>query len=224
MLGDLCDRGPRSRQAIESAAWLVRSFPGSALVRGNHDDLLLRATASGAGRRDVGIWLARGGGATLESYRPGDPEGALDAISSDILGHRTFLEGSTFSLRDGGLLFAHAGIDPSKGPSEQGDRDLLWARDGFLDHVGSLGAVVVHGHSVVGDLPVVTENRISLDTGAFSSGRLTAAAFDASAAEVRFLQTAGRASRVERVDPVRLDRGYGVATDALYAGRLDLAA
>ena len=51
--------------------------------------------------------------------------------------------------------------------------DLRWIRDPFLTYAGDFGAVVVHGHTITEE-PAVRSNRIGIDTGAFSSGRLTA--------------------------------------------------
>jgi len=48
----------------------------------------------------------------------------------------------------------------------------------------------VHGHTIVGDKPVVTKNRVSIDTGAYRSGILTAAVF--AGGPPKFLATAGR--------------------------------
>ena len=55
---------------------------------------------------------------------------------------------------------------------------LLWIRAEFLDFEGILPRRVVHGHTIMGDRPVVKANRISIDTGAFRSGILTAAVLD----------------------------------------------
>jgi serine/threonine protein phosphatase 1 len=87
----------------------------------------------------------------------------------------------------------------------------MWIRDPFLDHVGRLQNIIVHGHTVVGDLPVVTENRISIDTGAYHSGRLTAVAIDNGS--FRFFQTDGSFKSVVDVEPVLLDRGLGTVFD-----------
>ena len=45
----------------------------------------------------------------------------------------------------------------------------------------------MHGHSIVEREPVVRENRIGIDTGAFATGRLTCLVLDG--AERRLLQT-----------------------------------
>lgn len=210
-LGDICDKGPRSRQAFEIVLETLSEYEGSLLIKGNHDDLFER----GAGRHEermVFEWLKRGGVATLESYVRGDLEAAVRAVGTMYSDHVRLVAEAPLSFEDGGYLFAHAGMDPSKPMAEQTERDLMWARQPFMDHVGDLGRTVVHGHTVTeSGLPEATENRISIDTGACSTGRLTAARF--LGADVAFFQTDGDASRVVRVEALRIDRGLGTVLD-----------
>jgi serine/threonine protein phosphatase 1 len=62
----------------------------------------------------------------------------------------------------------------------------MWIRSEFLDSNADHGKVVVHGHSISAE-PIVRENRIGIDTGAFASGRLTCLRLEG--ATQRFLQT-----------------------------------
>ena len=94
---------------------------------------------------------------------------------------------------DGANLFVHAGIRPGVPLDRQAEEDLLWIRAEFLDYAPPLPRRGVHGHTIMGDAPVVTANRVSIDTGAYKSGRLTAAVFDG--AELRFLQGVGEPDR-----------------------------
>lgn len=216
-LGDICDRGPDTRRAFDAVAEVIALHAGSFLVRGNHDDWFARCI-SGCDSRIVAGWLGRGGVATLESYLPGDLNGAVEIVRSLNADHLRLVAASTGLVRDGGLVYTHAGVNPARPLGMQDPHDLMWVREAFLDHVGHLGATVIHGHSVIGDRPVVTENRVSIDTGAYRSGRLTVAAVDSAAGTVSFFQTDGAASRVIAVAPVLLDRGLGTAVDS--CGRL----
>ena len=205
-LGDICDRGPRSRQALDLVADVLGDFEGSVLLKSNHDDMFAGALRS-MDRRQIGAWLSRGGMQTLASYCPSDLNGAFEVIRTLHQDHLRMIDDAASMYVENGIVFAHAGINPDMGIQQQDDHDLMWIRDGFLEHVGYLDAVVVHGHTVVGDLPVATENRVSIDTGAHTSGRLTVAAIQNG--EFRFFQTDGCASRVVEVEAVRLDRGLG---------------
>jgi len=92
----------------------------------------------------------------------------------------------------------------------------MWIREPFLDHHGRLPLVIVHGHSVMDPpRPVVTENRISLDTGACWTGRLTVLVFDQAKQELSFFQTDGDSRSIVKIDPLKHDRGDGTLMDDL---------
>jgi serine/threonine protein phosphatase 1 len=205
-LGDICDKGPSSREAYDIVADALASYPGSILIKGNHDDMFERSVGR-LQREAVKAWLQRGGVQTLNSYVPGDLELAVHVAGTIHADHVRMVRDSSLMVEDDGFLFVHAGINPTKSLDEQTERDLIWLREPFMDHIGDLGRIVVHGHSVVGDRPVVTENRVSLDTGAYASGRLTALRLHAGS--MSFFQTDGNADRVISVDPVLDDRGMG---------------
>lgn len=111
----------------------------------------------------------------------------------------------------GRYAFVHAGIDPHVAIGEQNEKDVMWIREKFLDYVGPLSHIIVHGHTMLEPAqPVVTENRISLDTGAYHSGVLSMAVIDPETDAVEFYATNYDGS-VQAVEPLRLDRGYGDA-------------
>lgn len=209
-LGDICDKGPNSRQAMDVVAEVLIDFSGSVVLKGNHDDLFLKAVGD-KNPRYAAAWVARGGGETLNSYYRGDLNDAIEIIRTMHGDHVRMFSGARSMVNIDGVIFSHAGINPNIPLDCQNEKDLMWIRDDFLEHVGYLPAVVVHGHSVVGDMPVVTENRISIDTGACSSGRLTAVAIEDG--DFRFFQTDGCAKSVIDVDPILLDRGLGTILD-----------
>jgi len=70
---------------------------------------------------------------------------------------------------------------------------------------------VIHGHTIIGPRPEVTENRISIDTGAFDNGRLSACIVDPNSWEIAFAQASERG--VCYIEPKRLDRGHGTLLD-----------
>ncbi|MBY3432977.1 hypothetical protein HFN89_02135 [Rhizobium laguerreae] len=214
-IGDVIDRGPTSRDCLDIVSELLSNHEGSVCLKGNHEDLATAVLL--AGKPDevtVANWLANGGGDTLESYNP-DREIGFEVMRTLHGDHVRLMADAKTSLDRSGFLFAHAGVDPAKAFRDQSARDLMWTRKTFLDHVGYLEKVVVHGHSIVGDLPVVTENRVSIDTGAYRSGRLTACAVENG--ELRFMQTDGSGRKVVAVEPVRLDRGLGTCLDRTFA-------
>jgi serine/threonine protein phosphatase 1 len=224
--GDYVDRGADSRGVIERLIeGPKRSQDEFVCLRGNHDDLFVRAVTSGHGLPDW-AWILYwhtvvSYGLDRDSARRSDP----------TLGrHAEFLAALPLTHDDGTHLFVHAGIRPGVALELQAEQDLLWIRHEFLDHDGLLPRRVVHGHTIIGDLPVVTANRVSIDTGAFQSGILTAAVIDGP--DVSFLQAVGEPDRSAVVREFALRaivHGRVVSSTARQAqsdyleGRIDLA-
>ena len=57
--------------------------------------------------------------------------------------------------------------------ADQLPQDLWWIRSPFLDDDTDHGTIVVHGHTISKDIEI-RDNRIGLDTGAYSTGVLSA--------------------------------------------------
>jgi serine/threonine protein phosphatase 1 len=214
-LGDLVDRGPDSRGCLQLAMETLASWEGSQLLLGNHDDMFLQALAARDLKGDNGQWFNNvGGKATITSYTDEAyfPLAALD-IRTDHADHIEMLYNARLLIKDGPFVACHAGINGWVPLDQQHRLDLLWIREGFIDRVDATMPPVIHGHTIIGDLPVVTENRISLDTGAFRSGRLTALLLDHDERSLRFFQANG--TRVSEVEAVRESRGKGTIFDRL---------
>ncbi len=211
-LGDVVDRGPDSRRAMGLVHETLQRWPGSRLLLGNHDRWFLDVLGGDA---DVAsLWVPQGGLETLRSYgaEGGTLQEAADAIRRDFPGHVAMLETASTIVLDGEFAFVHAGVDPKRPLDAQLERDCLWIREPFLRHVGRLSHVVVHGHTPLDPpRPQVTENRISLDTGACFSGILSALVVEPGGG-MSFVAT-GPGGRVGPVEPVRLDRGHGTVLD-----------
>lgn len=178
MLGDYIDRGPQSAGVIDHL--LARppvSFERICLM-GNHEVMATAFLERPLARAD---WLQFGGAETLQSY--GLPPEALSGRSPSRLRqtieayvpqeHRTFLSARDWTLSMPGWLFVHAGLRPGVPLEQQDPNDLFWIRDEFFAAPGPSPLRVVHGHTPAAE-PVVTPNRICIDTGAFATGRLTA--------------------------------------------------
>lgn len=191
-LGDYIDRGEGAREAIELLAGLAgQGGADCVFLMGNHEQMLLRFLREPA---SGGRWLRYGGLQTLMSYgvaeaaslRARDGPATAAAALAEALGpHLRFLESLRLSHRAGNVFFAHAGADPTLPTEEQAVDTLLWGCDRFRTAVREDGIWVVHGHFVVAR-PTATGGCIAVDTGAYFSGRLTAARI--SGGEVSFLQ------------------------------------
>lgn len=187
--GDYMDRGPASYGVVERLmAGPKRSSDRFVCLRGNHDDLFVRAVTVGDGLPD---WAWHLYWHTISSY--GVTRESLSDNDGELRRHAAFLASLPLTHDDGINLFVHAGIRPGIAIENQSDEDLMWIREEFLDYTAPLPRRVVHGHTIMGDAPVVTANRISIDTGAFRSGILTAAVLDGET--VAFLQAIGEPDR-----------------------------
>lgn len=180
-LGDYIDRGEGVRQTLDLLVdFAARRDAEPVFLMGNHEQMLLRFLDDpAAGER----WLRFGGLQTLVSYGVAASPGLRDSLEalrvraelSRALGpHLDFLRALRLSHRVGNVLFTHAGADPAAPAGEQETQTLLWGSERFLATDRQDGIWVVHGHIVV-DQPSAERGRISLDTGAYFSGRLTAA-------------------------------------------------
>lgn len=173
-LGDYIDRGLNSRGVIERLIGGASGFECICL-KGNHEEMLLRSLAEPA---NMYFWMTNGGTQTLASYgvdtpvrSPADLVQALASAMPDT--HLAFLRGLTLSVSFGDYFFVHAGVRPGIPLGEQTEEDCLFIREPFLSHRGSLGKIVVHGHTPVRE-PDMRSNRIGIDTGCVYTGRLTA--------------------------------------------------
>jgi serine/threonine protein phosphatase 1 len=180
-LGDYVDRGPASRQVLETLSQAPMSGFDLVALRGNHDQAMLDYLE---GRGSGAEWLSYGGSETLMSYGialreiaalgPGGPALRERVLAAVPARHVGFLRGCALHCLIGDYLFVHAGVRPGVALDAQDARDLLWIRDEFLQARRPLpGKVVVHGHTIAGQ-PETLEHRINVDTGAFFSGRLSA--------------------------------------------------
>jgi serine/threonine protein phosphatase 1 len=181
-LGDYIDRGRDSRGVVERVFDLKANGPFEVIpLMGNHERALLNFLRDPVPFRG---WLDYGGQETLESY--GVPPIASTAPDDELIDCAAKLESQIGSRLDflrslklwhliGTYLFVHAGVRPGLDLDQQVEKDLLWIRAPFLNPEShGLPYTVVHGHTPEPTVRV-RPDRISLDTGAYASGVLSAA-------------------------------------------------
>ncbi len=71
LLGDLVDRGPRSKGVLDTILKLRRQGFTVNAIRGNHEEMLLRA---GESLSFMQLWMTNGGGTTLRSFNVDGPD------------------------------------------------------------------------------------------------------------------------------------------------------
>ena len=76
--------------------------------------------------------------------------------------------------KSGNVTVVHAGADPATPIARQGVKTLVWGHKNFDTKPRQDGVWVLHGHTIV-DVATAQDGRIAVDTGAYATGRLTAA-------------------------------------------------
>jgi len=190
-MGDYIDRGPDSQGVVE---YLLNKLPEGwqkVFLRGNHEQAMLDFLKSPKTR---GEWLAWGGVQALESYDvpPYGAQGmrnpeALAAEFEEALtankGHKAFVENTVLSYTAGDYAFVHAGVRPGVPLEKQMVDDLLFIREDFIGRPHQLPQRVVFGHTILPE-PLLADDRIGLDTGAFQTGVLTAVRLESDDADL----------------------------------------
>lgn len=192
-LGDYVDRGFQSRDVIEYLSSGVLEGYETHFLKGNHEyafEMFLSDPTFGP------EWARFGGAETLMSYGIQPPRSKIDKSGWEQVcaklnqalpvEHRRFLNGLLMFKELGDYLFVHAGLRPGLSLAEQSERDFLWIRDEFLKDAGAFDRIIVHGHTPITE-PHRDYRRIGIDTGAYLTGKLTAAVFTAD--DVRFIST-----------------------------------
>lgn len=188
-IGDTIDRGPHSAQCV---TLLMNALPTweKVIIQGNHENAMLAFLDR---PKQAANWLAWGGVQALESYgvapygakglRPPEALAAELHHALDELGHMPFYTAGVLYHTEGQVLFTHAGVRPNVPLERQMADDFLFIRDDFVSRPHHLPYRVVFGHTILPE-PLVTPDRIGLDTGAFMSGTLTAVALEGTTARI----------------------------------------
>ncbi len=182
LCGDYIDRGPQSAEVLDTLIWLSkRTDIRLRLLKGNHEQAMLDFLRE---PQQAETWLRFGGSETLSSYgvdAPATGLGGKEVVSArDALldrlpaAHLLLLQRLELMVTIGDYVFVHAGVRPRVPLSKQAAGDLLWIRKGFIDFEGAHERFVVHGHTWADGMPQLLDHRLGLDTGAYTTGVLTA--------------------------------------------------
>lgn len=182
-VGDLVDRGEHSAAVLARVQTMCTNLPDNLVcLMGNHERMMLDFLEDPAGRGPR--WLRNGGLQTLASFGVRGatqqlPEAELHRLARDLRaampkGQEAWLRALPLRWQSGNVLCVHAAADPERAPDDQSEKTLIWGSRAFMDQPRHDGICVVHGHTVV-DTPERHATRIAVDTGAYYTGRLTAA-------------------------------------------------
>lgn len=193
-LGDYIDRGPDSAAVLARLRTLQVENMCVTCLMGNHERMLLSFLEDPD--RNGDIWLRHGGTETVADFVSGRArathEGSrlqslrdslMAALGDDLL---TWLQARPLSFLTGNIGCVHGMADPALPWEQQEEHTLLWGRISRERRSREDGIWVVHGHTVI---PRATQSDglVSVDTGAYKSGVLSAVRCEAG--DVRFLTT-----------------------------------
>lgn len=180
-VGDYVDRGEGSQTVLRRLHDLATKSEDQIIcLMGNHERMLLDFLNEPmrAGSR----WMQHGGLQTLSSFGLGFPGKDLEACAKALeraMGEALieWLRALPLSWHSGNVWVVHAGADPNVPMPEQTADVLLWGHLDFDRVPRADGNWVVHGHTIV-DQPSAAQGRVSIDTGAFATGRLSGVYID----------------------------------------------
>jgi len=180
-VGDYVDRGDHSKEVLH-ALYDLQDTPNVTCLRGNHEDMMLWFLQDPAAKG--AHWLRYGGLNTLGSFGITGISANSDAATYAATAQKLkaalgpqlldWLETRPLSWESGNLTVVHAGTDPTLPMTFQQEQTLKWGHPDFLTTTRRDGIWVAHGHTIV-DEASATRGRIAVDTGAYATGRLTAA-------------------------------------------------
>lgn len=177
-LGDLIDRGEQSADVMRT----LHGVPEVITLMGNHEEMMLNFIDDPKANGER--WLRYGGLQTLHSF--GVSGVSQTSAGADLLNARDQLYAAmgpdllewVANLPkywvSGNVAFVHAAADPAVPIEEQENRTLLWGHRDFGRVPRSDGMWVVHGHTII-DTPTIKQGVVSIDTGAYATGKLCAA-------------------------------------------------
>jgi serine/threonine protein phosphatase 1 len=185
VLGDFVDRGPESRQIVETLMagpadpkwrWIV--------LQGNHEAIMLAALHDFS---KIPWWTRNGGGETLRSYGYAHGDGLMPLrVPAE---HLRWLDALRVYHQDDHRIYVHAGV-PFDQPIDQAKRDTLqwmlyagkearWDDAEILPDEGHIsGKHIVHGHEQDAKHPLKLPHRTNLDSFAWATGHLAIGVFD----------------------------------------------
>jgi len=180
-VGDYVDRGDHSKEVLE-ALYAERDNPNVICLRGNHEDMMLDFLADPTANK--ARWLRYGGLNTLGSYgiagvMHSSPTALLQETATRFQGAlsmnvQQWLATLPTYWQSGNLAVVHAAADPSLPMALQADQTLKWGHRDFFSTPRGDGVWIAHGHTIVEEAGAQA-GRIAVDTGAYATGRLTAA-------------------------------------------------
>ena len=179
LVGDYIDRGEDSASVLRYLKDATGQTDRNIIcLLGNHEQMCLDFIDNP--ERYGGLWMRNGGLQTLASFGIGLKSGSghettrnalAEAMGKELI---AWMRGLPHYWISGNVAVTHAGADPFRPIDDQPSNGLVWGHPAFKTTPRQDGIWLVHGHIIV-DQPKISGGRIAIDTGAYATGRLTAA-------------------------------------------------
>ena len=166
-LGDYVDRGPDSKGVVAYISSLTRNYSRVSCVLGNHEGMLTDYL-KGVHR---GLYLSNGGLTTLKAYEREKCSGGVLGVIEIPSEHNAFYASLKPYFEIEEYYLVHAGFRPGVPMALQTKTDMMWIREPFISSTFDFGKKIVFGHTPFLE-PLVTKNKIGIDTGAAHGRRL----------------------------------------------------
>lgn len=167
-IGDYIDRTAGGKNVVDYILGLKKIYQKVICLCGNHEYMLIHYLDG----VDEDLYLVNGGLATLNAYGISMSDALRKRKSKIPPDHLRFFESLLPYYETDHFIFVHAGLLPGIPLAAQTTLDLLWVRQEFINFDYDFGKRVVFGHTHFSS-PLVTANKIGIDTGAVYGGRLT---------------------------------------------------
>lgn len=162
-IGDYIDRGPNSKDVIDTIISLREEGYQINTSRGNHEQMMMDAEMS---MENFQRWFANGGNTTLESFD-------VDRYSAMPGKYKEFFESTEYYFKTNDYIFVHAGLNFEKDDIFEDKDAMLWIRD-FSPQQDKLGnKILIHGHTPQSLHYVLSQkgNCINIDAGCVYNNR-----------------------------------------------------
>lgn len=141
LLGDLIDRGPKSKDVLDTLMLLKdNGFNNIICLKGNHEEMLLKAIDN---ENEEYIWLKNGGDKTLKSFKVN----FADKIPKKYI---ELIKSFKYYHIENEFIFVHAGLNLKiETPFDDTD-SMIWIRNmdiKDLENSKLKNKVIIHGHT-----------------------------------------------------------------------------
>ena len=160
LLGDLIDRGYRSREVIDYIIDLQEKGYDLIPLKGNHESMLLESLDS---EKSLYNWFMNGGYETLNSF-------GVESVNELNTKYLSFFKSLQYYYILDKFIFVHAGFNDDIADPFTDRFEMIWSRREHYSNPVFEGKIIVHGHTPI-PLSVCMEEVLShkrvinIDTG-----------------------------------------------------------